>query len=146
MESSGSSLIVVADGGLARLYAERRRGGPLIDLGTERRPKKSIAGAQAYTGSTHDRLGGASHRGDRPTPTERGERAFLDLVADKAADIVRRDGHEAAILIAPPRALGRLRERMARAGVAVAHADPHDRVSEDASGIRVRLRALRLGD
>jgi len=32
MELTGSSLLVVADGRRARLFEERRRGGPLIEI------------------------------------------------------------------------------------------------------------------
>jgi protein required for attachment to host cells len=146
MELAGSSLVVVADGRQARLFEERRRGGPLIevtarlgDLSTHR-PE-----ASGSRGGAHDRLGPASHTGDGGRPRDRREADFIGLVGVRAAEIMRRGGYQDLALIAPPRALGQLRRAMAHAGVKVAHAESHDRVSESAASLRGRLRELRLG-
>lgn len=146
MDIMGSSLIVVADGRQARLFEERRRGGPLTDVTAQlgdlasHRPEASSSRTR-----THDRFGPASHTGDGPTPQDRREADFVSRVGVKAAEIMRRGSYQDLILIAAPRALGKLRRAMAHAGLEVAHTESHDRVSESPASLRTRLRDLRLG-
>lgn len=147
MEIMGPGLIVVADGRQARLFEERRRGGPLTDvtaqLGDLSHHRPEASGGR---GGAHDRFGPASHTGDGPTPQDRREADFVGLVGVRAAEIMRRGGYQDVVLIAAPRALGQLRRALAQAGVEAAHTEPHDRVSESAASLRSRLRELRLGD
>lgn len=146
MDIMGPSLIVVADGRQARLFEERRRGGPLTEV-TDRLGDLSPHRPEASGGRSraHDRFGPASHTGDGPTPQDRREADFVSLVGARAAEIMRRDNYQDLVLIAAPRALGQLRRALAHAGVEAAHAEPHDRVSEDPESLRTRLRDLRLG-
>lgn len=145
MELTGSSLIVVADGRQARLFEERRRGGPLIDVTAQlgdlsaHRPE-----ASSSRGRTHDRFGPASHTGDGPTPQDRREADFVGVVGVRAAEIMGRGDYQDLVVIAAPRALGQLRRVMEHAGVTVAHAESHDRVSESPTSLRTRLREIRL--
>ncbi|MDP3802319.1 host attachment protein [Brevundimonas sp.] len=146
MDIAGPGLIVVADGRQARLFEERRRGGPLIDI-TARLGDLSLHGPEASgsRGGAHDRLGPASHTGDGATPQDRREADFIGLVGVRAAEIMRRGGYQDLAMIAAPRALGQLRRVMAQAGVEVAHSESHDRVSESPASLRTRLRELRRG-
>lgn len=144
MELTGSSLLVVADGRRARLFEERRRGGPLIeitaklgDLGAH------LPHATAFRGRVHDRLGPASHTPAEITPAERREADFLELVAYRSARLLRGGGHRDLVLMAAPRALGLLRQSLGRAGVRVALAEARDRLVESPEILRERLRDLR---
>jgi len=141
---AGPSLVVVADGRRARLFAERRRGGPLIEL-TEQLGELSVHRpmTSGFRGRAHDRIGPASHTPDEPSSGERREIDFVSLVGSRAAELMRRERYEDLVLIAPPRALGRLRRAMEHARVKVAHSEPHDRVSESPDMLRVNLRELR---
>lgn len=148
MDLTGSTLIVVADSRRAGLFGERRRGGGLTDLtprlGTlDPRDPRPLP-ARAPRGDVHDRFGPASHTGDRPTPKERREDDFVRQVGARAADIMRRDGYRDLVLVAAPRALGRLRKAMEHAGVAVTLAEASDRTSESLDSIRYNPRALEI--
>jgi len=145
MDLTGSTLIVVADGRRARLFEERRRGGGLTEVtarlgALDPRPLP----ARAPRGDVHDRFGPVSHTGDRPTPKERLEDDFVDQIGARAADIMRRGDYRDLVLMAAPRALGRLRKTMEHAGVAVTLAEASDRTAESLDSIRKNLRALRL--
>lgn len=145
MDLTGSSLVVVADGRQVRMFEERRRGGPLFDVTAQlgdlslHQPPPSSS-----RGGVHDRIGPASHTGDAPSPKDRRETNFAGLVGARAVQVLRRGGYQDLVLIAAPRTLGELRHVMAQAGVTVAHAEPHDRVSESPVSLRTRLRELRL--
>lgn len=144
MDLTGSSLLLVADGRRARLFEERRRGGDLIEV-TARLGDLSHPGpaASGFRGRAHDRFGPASHTGGATDPHDRRENAFVDAVADRTAELLRRGGYEALILMAAPRALGRLRRRVAHAGFNPALAEARDRVGEPAASLREALRELR---
>lgn len=147
MDLTGSSLVIVADGRRARFFEERRRGGPLIEVTSQLgdlAPHRPMAASHA--GGSHERMGPASHTGDRPTPGERREDDFIDLVGARAADVMRRGDHQGLVLIAAPRALGRLRQAMAHARLTVSHAEARDRVSQTPDELRTCLRELRLHD
>ena len=144
MDLSGPSLLLVADGRRARLFEERRRGGPLFEITAELgdlTPDRPIA--SGFRGRTHDRFGPASHTVGGPGPKERLEEAFVDQVAARAARIVRARGDLDLILVAAPRALGRLRRGLAHAGVTAALAEASDRVAETEASLREGLRELR---
>lgn len=145
MDLAGASLVVVADGREARVFEERHRGGPLLDI-TARLGDLSLHRPQGSSprGSTHDRMGPASHAGDKPTPGDRRETDFTGLVGARVARIMRGGGYDGLVLMAAPRTLGQLRRVMTRAGLIVTHAEPHDRVSESPAALRNRLRELRL--
>lgn len=145
MERVGPGLVVVADGREARLFAERRRGGPLIEV-TDQLGDLSLHRpmASGFRGRGHDRIGPASHTPDERSPGERREADFVNRVGARAAEVLCRGGYEDLVLIAPPRALGQLRRAMEHAGVRVAHSEPRDRVSESPDSLQVNLRELRL--
>lgn len=147
MDLTGPSLLLVADGRRARLFEERRRGGPLFEITAELgdlTPDRPIA--SGFRGRTHDRFGPASHTMGGPGPKERMEEDFVDRVAATTARIVRARRDVDLILMAEPRALGRLRRGLAHAGVTAVLAEASDRVGETEEGLRDSLRALRLGD
>lgn len=144
MDLTGSSLLLVADGRRARLFEERRRGGALIEV-TERLGDLSHhrAVVSGFRGRVHDRVGSASHTGGGTAPQERRETDFVDAVAAQTVELLRGGGYQGLILMAAPRALGRLRRRVAHAGLTPALAEPRDRVTETATDLRGALRDLR---
>ena len=144
MDLTGLSLLVVADGRRARLFEERRRGGPLIEITARLGDLAAhLARASAFRGRTHDRLGPASHTPEQTTPAERQEADFLELVAERSARLLRGAGHRDLVLMAAPRALGQLRRALDRAGVRVAQSEARDRLTESPEVLRERLRELR---
>lgn len=144
MDLTGSSLVVIADGRQARVFEERRRGGPLFDV-TAQLGDLSLHQhpASSSRGGVHDRIGPASHTGDGPTPKDRRETDFAGLVGARTVKIMRQGGYDGLVLMAAPRTLGQLRRVMTHAGVTVTHAEPHDRTSESPASLRTRLRELR---
>lgn len=144
MDLTGPSLLLVADGRRARLFEERRRGGPLFEITEELgdlTPDHPIA--SGFRGRTHDRFGPASHTVGGPGPKERLEEAFADQVAARTARIVRARGDLDLVLVAEPRALGRLRRGLAHAGVTAVLAEASDRVAGTEESLRDSLRELR---
>jgi protein required for attachment to host cells len=145
MDPSRSSLVVVADGRRARLFEERRRGGELHEItdlfGDLAIPRPPAAGVRAQV---HDRFGPASHAIGDETPKDQVEARFVDLVGARSAEILRRGGYDDLILVAAPRALGRLRRAVQHAGVTATLAEAHDRVTGTADELRTNLRDLRL--
>lgn len=144
MDLGGSSLIVVADGRHARLFEERLRGGPLIEITDtlgDLAPHRPMA--SGFRGRVHDRFGAASHTVEDTAPKTRLEDDFIRSVGARAAEIMRSGGYDDLILIAPPRALGRLRQAIDHAGVAVTLSEPHDRVSATAEALKACLRTIR---
>lgn len=144
MDLTGSSLLVVADGRRARLFEERRRGGPLLEI-TPKLGDLTVHRPQGapFRGRVHDRFGPASHTPEQITPTERREADFLEQVAARSARLLRGGGHRELTLMAPPRALGQLRQALDRVGVRVAFAEARDRVADAPEILRERLRDLR---
>lgn len=144
MDLIGSSLLLVADGRRARLFEERRRGGALIEV-TARLGELSHhrPAASGFRGRVHDRVGPASHTGDGTPPHDRRETDFVDAVAARTAEILRQGGYQDLILIAAPRALGRLRRRVAHFGLTPALAEARDRVTESGAALHGALRDLR---
>lgn len=99
--------------------------------------------ASGFRGRVHDRVGAASHTVEDTDPKTRGEDDFIRSVGARAAEIMRTGGHDELVLIAPPHALGRLRQAIDHAGVAVTHSEPHDRVAATVETLKTCLRAIR---
>ncbi|MBI2262743.1 MAG: host attachment protein [Caulobacterales bacterium] len=144
MDLYGSSLVLVADGGRARLFEERRRGGPLIEI-TQQLGDLAAHGPRrpGFRGRAHSRAWRASHAAGDPNPTDVREGAFVGRLAARLAEIAGRGDYDGVVLFASPRALGELRRSLPPA-VHIAETDPHDRVSLGVQALRTALHDLRL--
>lgn len=117
MNPDARTLVVVADGHRARLLEQPRIGGPLHD-----RPEW-LAGLKEHHAHTR---GPVPHEGD---PHDRAEHAFVKDLAQRLDAVVRDHAIDDLILIAPPRALGHLREELSKPLLGkVVGTDPHERV------------------
>lgn len=146
MKLYGNCLVLVADGTKARLFEERRRGGPLVEI-TARLGDQAPAGpiASGHAGRVHDRHGAGSHTTGGPSPREKQETAFITRLADRIGTILLPGAFEDLVVIAPPRALGQLRQALSPGALHRMRAsDAHDRVSSQPDEIRAALAALRL--
>lgn len=146
MKLYGTSLVVVADGGRARLFEERARGGPLFEI-SERLDDPTLTGprSSAHVGLVHDRRGPASHTVGRDTPRQRDEAAFVRRVGQQISHLMNSGAYETLVLFAAPKALGTLRGSLASPwGDRVSESEAADRVSESPLEIRAALRQLRL--
>ncbi|WP_374571531.1 host attachment protein [Phenylobacterium sp.] len=146
MTPDGRTLVVVADGRNARVFEEARRDGPLHerDEWLKDLPGYKV-GAGTAPGRVYDRMGHASHGVTSETPHDKGEHAFLVGLVGELERIVRDHAFDDLVLIAPPRALGVLREALPK-GLErkLKETEPHDRVGATAEELHHALHALRV--
>lgn len=138
-------LVLVADGHRARLFEERVRGGPLTEV-SDRLGDLTHSGprASSHAGRVHDRHGAGSHTLEGMTPKDKDEARFLETVARGLDGLMRETGHE-LVVIAPPRALGRLRADLGETTRRRLKAtESRERTSQTAEDIRHALHDLRL--
>ena len=137
--------VVVADGKSAQVLEERRRHGPLSRLEdwTFEAPEADRHRTKPG-GTVFERAGGGRHGVQEGSPTEEAEVRFLKNLAEKL-DVAAETGRfDRLVLIAPPKALGRLRRALGHAAQAVEAVDPHKQTREPLDALRLRLRELRL--
>lgn len=146
MEEGGTTWIVAADARRARIFVEPLRAGALRELPDL---EMTITAAERAAGrgqraTVHSRAGVARHgAGDRP-PQHEAERRFLRRVADRLAEGATQGECDRLVLMAPPHALGVLRQALPHAVASrVELADPHERTDGTAEAVRLRLREAR---
>jgi protein required for attachment to host cells len=147
MTNTIETLIVVADGGGARAFAESQRHGPLKTLPgwTETAPRSERHGPAAHGGTAVTRHGSARHSVLDASPAAAAERQFLVKLAHRIDREALAGGFNHLVLIAPPKALGALRIALGKAATArIETTEPHDRTAESVQLLRQRLRELRL--
>lgn len=146
MDDGGTTWIVVADGGVARIFAERRRAGDLVEDSARRMTSTDSDRPQApsHRATVHQRVGGGRHAAKGPSLQDEAEGRFLKRVAVALTQAEASDAFDHLVILAPPRALGQLRQSLA-SGVArrLQASGPHDCVRETPERIRQRLRDLR---
>uniref|UniRef100_B0T710 AtsE protein n=1 Tax=Caulobacter sp. (strain K31) TaxID=366602 RepID=B0T710_CAUSK len=131
MIPDASTLVVVADGHRARLLEQPRLDGPLHD-----RPEWLAGLKPRHPHSS----GAAPHEGDAH---DRAEQAFVKDLAHKLEDVARVHSFDRLILVAPPRALGHLREALPKAlADKVVGSDPHERVDATIMTLADVVRAV----
>ena len=142
--NDGSTWIVVADGGRARCFEERRRGVALrerADFALAHTADDVVEGIRP--GRIHESWGAARHAVERgPDPHQTEEDHFLHRVVDRISAAAGDFDH--LVILAPPRALGLIRAALPKAvadKVALSHAV--DVVRESAVEIAARLDELR---
>ena len=146
MNLYGSCLVVVADGERARLFEERRRGGPLLEI-SDRLGDLSSAGpmASGHSGRVFDRRGNGSHTTGGPSPADKREAAFVRRLAVRIDTLLSEGEFDDLVVMAAPRALGQLRQSLgADAMRRLRMSDAHDRVAAGSDEIQTALHALRL--
>jgi len=108
--------ILIADGARARLFVNEGPGSGLMpaideDLIWDNRPSREIASDRS--GQTFDSGGQGRHGMEPPTDPHRHEqRAFTQKVARLLEDNRKQDSFDRLIIVAPPKALGDLREAL----------------------------------
>ncbi|HEY9235836.1 MULTISPECIES: baeRF12 domain-containing protein [Phenylobacterium] len=146
MEQGGMTWIVAADGAQARIFAEARRAGPVKELDQLRmtadpHDRRAHGGQQA---TVHDRVGAGRHSSDDHSPADDAEERFLRSVASFLGDQGGRGAFDSLVLMAPPKALGILRDALPTAVARRVEAtDAHERLGLSADEIQACLRAAR---
>lgn len=146
MDVTGTTWIVVADGDQARVFEERQRAGEVREIEALHmgRTGGDYPRAAAHGATVHDRAGHGQHGAGERAPHEEAEDRFLERVAESLADPARRGTFQGLVIMAPPRALGVLRQALPKAAQALLEgSDPHECVRETAEHIRLRLRKVR---
>ena len=146
MDVTGTTWILVADGDQARIFEERQRAGEVREL--EARHMGRTGGdypkAAAHGATVHDRAGHGQHGAGERAPHEEAEDRFLERVAESLAEPARGGVFQGLVIMAPPRALGVLRQALPKPAQALVEgSDPHECVRETAEDIRHRLRHVR---
>jgi len=146
MHEDGVTWIVTADAVEARVFAEPRRAGDLHEL-PELRMTASDAERGAGRGqaaSVHQRAGMGRHGAGERSPEHEAERRFLTRVAARLMLGAGRGEFDRLVLMAPPHALGALRQALPPTVAArVEVTDPHERKHDDAKMLRRHLREAR---
>jgi len=136
MNPDAITLVVVADGRRARLLEQLRIDGPLHD-----RPEW-LADVKEH----HDHAAPShiTHSGDA---RDRAEKAFLTGLAKRLEGLSSKHHFDQVILIAPPRALGHLREALSPGLVKkVVGSDPHERVDATIITLEAAVHAARYAN
>lgn len=133
MNPDAKTLVVVADGRRARLLEQPRIDGPLHDH------PEWLADVKEH----HDH-GAPSHITHSGDAKDRAEKAFLTALA-KRLDVLATQNHfDQLILIAPPRALGHLRDSLTPTlAKKVVGSDAHDRVDATIITLEAAVHAAR---
>jgi protein required for attachment to host cells len=118
MTPDARTLLVVADGRRARLLEQHRIDGPLHD-----RPEWLPNSKEHHDHAAPSHI---THSGDA---RDRAEKVFLGSLAKQLDALVAHHAIDRVILVAPPRALGHLRDALSTAVARkVVGSDAHDRV------------------
>ena len=146
MDLTGTTWIVVADGDQARIFEERQRAGEVREVEAHRmgRVGGDYPRAAAHGATVHDRAGYGQHGAGERVPHQEAEDRFLERVAESLVEPLRHNTFESLVIMAPPRALGVLRQALPKAAQArLVGTDPHECIRETAEDIRGRLRKVR---
>ena len=142
MHEDGVTWIVNADAVEARVFAEPRRAGDLHELPELRMTASDAERGQAA--SVHQRAGMGRHGAGERSPEHEAERRFLTRVAARLMLGAGRGEFDRLVLMAPPHALGALRQALPPTVAArVEVTDPHERKHDDAKTLRHYLREAR---
>lgn len=146
MDRGGLTWIVAADARQARIFAERIRGGEVIELPARRMraDEGDQPGRHSPHGTVHEPAGLGRHgAGERDTARET-ERRFLKRLAARLVEAAGGGEFDCLALMAPPRALGILRGALPPAVAAkIEVCDPHERRDDGPAEIRLHLRQAR---
>lgn len=140
----GSTLVVVADGSLARFLLRPRSDACLAEIMENRMTAPPPRPERDRAPRVQDSFGGARHAIERRmTAHEIGEAKFITDVADRTVALIRDHRPACVALCAPPRALGELRKLLAHplSRLSIVSIDK-DITKESVGAIDVRVREL----
>lgn len=140
----GSTLVVVADGSIARFLLRQRSDAYLAETTENRMTAPPPRPERDRAPRVQDSFGGARHAIERRmTAHEIGEAKFVSDVAGRTIALIREHHPACVALCAPPRALGQLRKLLAHplSGLSVVSIDK-DITKESVSVIDARVREL----
>lgn len=143
------TLVILADGVQARGLAERRRHGPLAELASWslKADEADRHLARTHGGTVTNRVGYGRDNVLEAPPAEAAEKRFLEGVAERINRSAAAGEFERLVLMAPPRALGVLRQALKPAVLRrIEVTDDHERIKATADEVRVILRDLRIPD
>jgi protein required for attachment to host cells len=136
MTPDARTLVVVADGRRARLLEQPRIDGPLHD-----RPEW-LADLKEH--HDHAPPSHITHSGDA---RDRAEKHFLASLAKRLELLVAKHAFDQVVLVAPPRALGHLREALPPVVTRkVVGSDAHERVDATLITLEAVVHAARYAD
>jgi protein required for attachment to host cells len=136
--------IVTADGRHASAYEERRRNGNLHPVPGYPLEAGSVGESHRHRATVHGRAGDARHGAGERDPAEMMEQRFLAEVADKLETAAAAGRFERLVLMAPPHALGILRNALGpKAASRVELSEAHDRSKLSGDALREALRKAR---
>lgn len=143
---TGSVLVVVADGGVARFLRRARPGAALVELIDHRMEIGAIELERDRPPVTYDRFGEGRHKIEhRLTAHEAAEEAFLSRAVVQAVEMLHADRDAGFVLVAPPRALGIMRRALpADVRERLLLSVDKDVTKETPQAIDVRLREERV--
>lgn len=149
MSDRTETLVILADGARARGLAEHRRHGPLCELPSWslRADERERHLARTHGGTVAARAGYGRDNVLEAPAADAAETRFLESVAERINRSAAAGEFEHLVLMAPPRALGVLRQAL-KAAVArrIEVTDDHERVKATVDEIRAILRDLRIPD
>lgn len=143
------TLVILADGVQARGLAERRGHGPLAELASWslKADEADRHLARTHGGTVTDRVGYGRDNVLEAPPAEAAEKRFLEGVAERINRSAAAGEFERLVLMAPPRALGVLRQALKPAVLRrIDVTDDHERIKATADEVRAILRDLRIPD
>ena len=109
----GSTLVVVADGAVARFLSRARPGARLVELADKRMQIGPVESERDRPSRTNDSFGPGRHKIEkRLTAHEAAEEVFLSETASRVLQLLRAEQIAHLVLCAPPRALGSLRKAL----------------------------------
>jgi protein required for attachment to host cells len=143
---TGSTLVVVADGAIARFLTRARAGARLVEIVDSDMHIKPSPPMRDRPMRTQDRTGMRRHAIEsRQNPRDAAEEDFLKNVAVRALDLLANDKTARLVLCAPPRALGVLRAALtADARERLTLSWDKDITKETSAEIDTRLQELRV--
>lgn len=109
----GSTLVLVADGAIARFFLRTRPGARLVELVDAGMAIEPAEAERDRAPRVQDSVGGRRHKIERRlTAHEAAEARFLGDAAGRAAALLHEDAHANLVVCAPPKALGILRSSL----------------------------------
>lgn len=146
MQEGSVTWIVTADAIEARIFAEPMRAGGLRELPELRMTASEAerAAGRRQSATVHERAGMGHHGAGERSPEHEAEQRFLTRVAARLMLGASRGEFDRLVLMAPPHALGALKQALPPAVAARVDAtDPHERRHDDAETLRRHLREAR---
>lgn len=145
MDLGGVTWIVAADATEARFFAEPMRAGAVHELPELHLSATGADAAPSHQRATvHERAGPGRHGAGDESPGHEAARRFLSHVASRLADAAQRGQYDRLVIMAPPTALGVLRQLLPPAVASrVDGSDPHERKHATAEEIREHLHHVR---